>query len=172
MNNLLNELEIWKSLDSSIFPIHFNHYKVANTGRIIGPKNTILKPSKRGNYLGLCLSTNKIRKSIDIHRLVAQHFVPNPLNLPQVNHEDGNTLNNNDWNLKWTTPKGNMEHAIKNGLRNDFGSNSKNSKLTEEDVIYIRNSYPIISKRELAKKYGVNKDYLWLVINKKRWKHI
>ena len=51
-----------------------------------------------------------------IHRLVAQTFIPNPLNLPCVNHLDGNKQNNCITNLEWCTPLENVRHAIRTGL--------------------------------------------------------
>lgn len=50
-----------------------------------------------------------------VHRLVAIHFVPNPDNLPEVNHLDNNRANPAHWNLEWTTHSGNMKHAVKTG---------------------------------------------------------
>lgn len=51
-----------------------------------------------------------------VHKIVATTFIPNILNLPQVNHKDGNKLNNNVENLEWCTDIENKHHAINNGL--------------------------------------------------------
>lgn len=74
-----------------------------------------------------------------LHRLLAEHFIPNPENLPQINHKDGNKLNCNLDNLEWVTVKENTIHAYKHGLINHvrgalhpnygkFGANSKKAK--------------------------------------------
>lgn len=66
-----------------------------------------------GGYLSAHLFNGKDYK---IHRLIAQTFIPNPSNLPQVNHLDGDKLNNDVNNLEWTSPSGNVRHAYDNGL--------------------------------------------------------
>jgi hypothetical protein len=62
------------------------------------------------------LYKNKSRKSYQVHRLVAMTYIPNPDNLPQVNHKDGNPLNNHVANLEWVTQSENMQHGISLGL--------------------------------------------------------
>ena len=59
-------------------------------------------------------------KQLSVHRLVATHFLPNPYNYSQVNHKDGNKLNNHYSNLEWCTAKQNMQHAFETGLRKGF----------------------------------------------------
>lgn len=63
-------------------------------------------------YLTISLCRNYKKKHFYVHRLVAQLFKPNPNNLPEVNHLDGNKLNNNDWNLEWSTRLKNIRHSI------------------------------------------------------------
>ncbi len=77
-------------------------YKVSNCGNVYSCKrNIILKPSTTKNgYLRVSLCQNGIKKYFSIHRLVAEAFIPNPNNLPQVNHIDENKKNNNASNLE------------------------------------------------------------------------
>lgn len=65
--------------------------------------------------VNLCLNGVKITEKV--HRLVAQKYIPNPDNLPEVNHIDGDKTNNNDWNLEWCDNSYNKIHAYKTGLR-------------------------------------------------------
>jgi len=107
-----------------------NRYHISNLGRLISLKGypKILKVSKdsRGYYsTTLSLRTNK--KMHLIHRLVATAFIPNPLNLPFINHIDGNSVNNTLSNLEWCTPKENCHHAISIG-RSARGAKGKNNK--------------------------------------------
>lgn len=69
-------------------------------------------------YKTVHLSREGFNKRVAVHRLVAIAFIPNPDNLPQVNHIDGNKLNNSVDNLEWVTNLDNMRHAVKNGLTN------------------------------------------------------
>lgn len=65
-----------------------------------------------------------------IHRLVAESFIPNPENKPEVNHKDRNPKNNNINNLEWVTPSENVRHAIQHGY--DIGAANRGNKLSEE----------------------------------------
>ena len=96
-------------------------YKISKIGVVLSFQPKKIKPSKNPNYLYVQL-TNKlgISKNKRIHRLVAEAFIPNPFNLPEVNHKDGNKLNNCYNNLEWTTRKNNaihMHNKSKGGLK-------------------------------------------------------
>jgi hypothetical protein len=83
-------------------------FKGEPSGRVLSNKN------KTGGYFNVVLcGKGRERKSIKLHRLVAEAFVPNPEGKPQVNHKDGNKQNNSADNLEWVTEKENMEHAAK-----------------------------------------------------------
>lgn len=96
-----------RSLDRKI---RFNKGYSIKKGKMLNP---IL--NKKG-YYKVSLSKNQKEKRFFIHRLVAIHFIENPLSKEQVNHKDGNKKNNRADNLEWCTNLENQRHAIKNGL--------------------------------------------------------
>jgi hypothetical protein len=118
--------EIWKDIVG-----YEGYYRISNNGRVLSVarllkrrhqsafylKETMLALHKRGDYLFIALSKEAIRQQESIHVLVAKHFVDNPYNRAEVNHEDGNKLNNCDWNLKWVTHQENIDHSIATGLK-------------------------------------------------------
>ena len=67
-------------------------------------------------YHKVDLYSNGKRTSVRVHRLVAEAFIPNPNELPQINHIDGNKENNNVKNLEWVNNSQNMIHAYRTGL--------------------------------------------------------
>lgn len=117
-------MEIWKPI--SDLPA----YSVSNMGRVmrIDPVPTgstwpgkimALNDSKGYNYV--CLYANNKRYRRAVHRLVAEAFIPNPLNLPEVNHKYGITKDNRDTELEWASRIDNHFHALKTGLRKTYG---------------------------------------------------
>ena len=114
----LNNMEIWKDI-----PNYEGLYQISNFGNVKSLiSNKILKPSKdRFGYVRFNALKDKKQKTLRIHRLVMEIF--NPINTTmQVNHIDGNKLNNNSNNLEWLTRKENIQHAFKNNL---MGKNKK-----------------------------------------------
>ena len=108
-------------------------------------------------YLRIKFSVDKKVINKFVHVLVAEHFIPNPDNLPQVNHIDGNKLNNNINNLEWCTASQNMQHAYDNNLKRTDKKHSR-SKLNECDVLDIYSSDLPVS--ELMNKYNIGKSYM------------
>ena len=124
-------------------------------------------------YKVISLTKDNKAKEYRAHRLIAEAFVPNPKIKPEVNHIDGNKINNRVDNLEWVTGKENIRHAYEAGLSNNFGSKHHFAKLTEEDVIKIRNMYLNgVSSPKIASIYDMNKRTIMRLINRKTWKHV
>ena len=116
-------MEVWKRMS------HNPNYLISNTGRIrrIGHDIDHSTRNSKG-YLVTDLYSNGTRKTFRVHRLVAEEFIPNPYNKPEVNHIDGNKNNNNYSNLEWVTKKENCRHAWDNGLaKPSYGMLGKNN---------------------------------------------
>lgn len=87
-------------------------YWVTKNGDIINADGKTLKPYDNGyGYLMVDLKRNGVRKHARIHRIVAEAFIPNPNNLPEVNHKDENTHNNAANNLEWCTSSYNKTYG-------------------------------------------------------------
>lgn len=80
---------------------------------------------------------NKKVNTKRVHRVIAMTFIPNPKNFKEVNHIDGNKLNNSVDNLEWTTRSENVKHA----WRNNLIKNTSKRKLTKKEVMEIRELY-------------------------------
>lgn len=131
-------------------------YKVSSYGGVwkLGPEGKVVKNLsiyREGSaYVRIPLSLDRKRKWHYTHRLVANAFVPNPLNLPIVNHIDGDKKNCRYDNLEWCTYYDNNQHACDTGLHPGF-------KLSAENKYAICEAY--FSKeatvRQLSERYGV-----------------
>lgn len=89
-------------------------------------------------YVKIHLGTDEAGKFLPLHRLVAQIFIPNPNNYPQVNHIDGNRYNNAASNLEWCTAKQNIRHCWDTGLHmRQHGEMIGTSKLTDEEAKWV-----------------------------------
>lgn len=162
-------MEIWKRW--------LHNYEVSSDGRIRNVTNgRILKQRIRSNGyadITVTLGSRESRKTFKVHRIVAQVFLPNPDNLPQINHKDGNKLNNSISNLEWCDQSHNIQEAFRTGLMHGHGivgSKNSNAKLDDDKVIYIRSSNA--SNKELAKQFGVSPNSISQIRLGKTWKHL
>jgi len=96
---------MWHSIDGLN-----NNYFISKNGIVKNKRNRILKPSNELGYLRFRFSLKGKVKRIYLHRIIAEMFISNPENKSQVNHIDGDKLNNSINNLEWVTPRENMSH--------------------------------------------------------------
>lgn len=177
--------ELWKDIKG-----YEGCYQVSNLGRIKSldrmtnnqygeyfMKGRILKNSiiKDKGYCRVSLNNGNGKISKRVHRLVAEAFIPNPENKPEVNHKDGNKLNNCVSNLEWCTNKENIEHSIRTGLKKHCnGCSNSSSKFTEEDIIFIRKNYkkrdPMYGGVTLARRYSCCPQTIYDIVTKKHYK--
>ena len=156
--------EIWKRL---IYhgEDYGDWYEVSNIGNIRNARTHRVRKlnvlQKGYAFVGVSLGSRDNKPMFKVHRAVAETFIPNPNNLPVINHIDGNKLNNSVENLEWCTHQENTIHAMENGLRKPQPRSYHNSccKLTKEQVDYIKNFYiPYdneFGSRALARKFNV-----------------
>lgn len=105
--------------------------------------------NKRNGYCEIALYKNNEEKRFRVNRLVANAFIPNPYNYPEVNHKDGNKLNNKEDNLEWVTSKENKEHGWNNNLY------KRKIPLEDYKFIYCLNKFENIYQKNIAKYYNV-----------------
>lgn len=157
-------------------------YQVSYLGRVKSFYQNgirILKPVYANNpgYYVVNLTKNGVSKTHYVHILVAKAFIPNPENKSYVNHIDGNKLNNFVENLEWATPHENSQHAWRIGLvESKTGTANKHSKLTPEQVRYIRDNYKPRDKEfgleALAKKFKVARSTIYFIISHRTYKDV
>lgn len=180
--------EVWKPVKD-----YEGYYEISNYGRVkrlaipisyggkflVTFKERILK-NVRGNkngHLYVRISKNNIQKNKWVHRLVAQAFIPNPKNLPQVNHINNIKDDNRVENLEWVTLVENVLHSFKvlpGDMRNlPRGENNHFAKVKSEDVIKMRElSKQGVSNAQLGRMYGLDTSTVWHAVNYLTWENI
>lgn len=152
-----------------------SHYIISKNGEVFNSKtNRYLKPRKiKGGYVRVVLYINKTKIEKTVHRLVAELYLPNPENKPEVNHINNITDDNRVENLEWVTSKENNQHKVKQ-LRHSYGSKAVNSKLTETQVLEIvellKNTR--LKIMEIAKIYNVRYQSISAISRNISWKYI
>lgn len=134
-------------------------------------------------------------KSVLVNRVIALAFLPNPKDLPQVNHVDGDKEHNylrqptaelrakwGEYQLEWSSGSDNEKHAHRTGLKSGRGSANSNAKVTADDVVAIRatadpvrastpDQWPALVK-SLAEQYGVSRSTIINIVTRATWSHL
>ena len=129
-------------------------YEVTKCGKVFSKRSNkeLTGCVDLAGYRKIAPRINGTRYQTTAHRLVALKYIPNPNNLPQVNHKDGDKLNNHVSNLEWCTPKHNIRHAHRVGLSNNDHLKKK-VKQIDLDTGEVIATYP--SYREASKATGI-----------------
>lgn len=162
--------ESWKIIEN------YTDYQISNYGNVKSlkfNKERILKPQNYKGYLNVYLLLNKNLKWYSVHRLVANAFITNPDNKPQVNHIDGDKLNNYVNNLEWVTCSENHKHAFKIGLKSINGEKHPSCKLTDNEVLAIHGLYLSgMTLTTISKLYNVTIATISYIVNGINWNHL
>lgn len=154
LKKFLEDEGCWKPITG-----YEHRYEVSDKGFIRNVKTGKMKVPQlmKNGYFQVLFWTKHKGKGCLVHRLVAEAFLPNPLNLSDVNHKDGNKQNNSVDNLEWCSRSHNIKHAYENHLRHP-----SNQKLTLDQVRYIKDNPCGFTRHELAQMFGVT---YWCICN-------
>ena len=153
-------------------------YRVSNTGVIIGPRGRRIKErTNRDGYKEVTLGKTAHRSAcVRVHRVVAELFVPNPENKPEVNHIDFDRTHNSSNNLEWVTHQENVNRSSSVGRYHTplrVGEKNGRSKLTEDMVVKIlallKRNFPATT---IAKMCGVGNSTIYNIKLGNTWTHI
>lgn len=178
-------MEEWRDLVYPRLAQDRNHYSISSFGNLKNAETgRILKPQKLSSgYLSVKVAVGRdeyglpLGLHILLHKAVAYTFIPNPDDLPEVNHGDGDKTNNRVDNLEWVTSPVNQQHKYDTGLIDKSkisGENNHCHKLTWDAVHYIRSHFVDGSEefglKELARKFGVSSSTVYCVVVGRTWR--
>ena len=150
-------MEHWKEIDG-----FEGIYEVSDLGRVKSlkyGKEKILKPQKDGSgYLQVCLCKDGQCKSITVHRLIAEAFIPNPNNLDTINHKDEVKTNNTVSNLEWMSREDNINYGTRN--KRVAEANTNNPKISKQVQMFDKKTGELLatfpSLMEAVRVTGIN----------------
>jgi hypothetical protein len=148
-------MEIWKRING------YPNYEISTLGNVksyaCGRDKLLLKIKGSNGYYFVNLSNKGKAYPINIHRLVAENFIPNQNDTLQVNHINGVKTDNRIENLEWVTLSENIKHAYRTGIFKNRGEFHKMSKLNREDVNEIKKLLlSTLSQKKIAAIFNVD----------------
>lgn len=170
--------ELWKDIIG-----YEGLYQVSDMGKVRSlprkgsPRLNILRggiDSSGYPIVGLVKNKGEKPNTTKVHRLVAIHFILNPLNLPEVNHKFGIKTDNRSSQLEWCTHQTNIAHAFEVGLKSQVGSKCPRAILNDEKVLNIRKifSSSTLTQKQLSIIYGVSVSAIKGITSKRNWSHL
>ena len=179
--------EVWKDISG-----YEGYYQVSTSGNVRSKTRKVYNPRygeqlrlgkmlspaiNKNGYVQVGLSKNGIRKSLKVHSLVAKAFLKEITGKKEVNHKDGNKLNNHIDNLEWCNRSENVLHAFRSGLKTKpKGAKNGQSKITSKEVLEIRSIYkgrgngPSLDK--IAEMYNLGRSQVTRIVKRQSWGHI
>lgn len=173
------EGEEWRDIEG------FPDYQVSSFGRVRSfkkargknPYRILSGTLSRGGYLGVSLHSNNGEKSVAIHRLVAETFLPNPEGKECVDHINNLKFDNRAVNLRWATRSENTCYAILTGAKKEScGCEHYESRFTAEQIRWIRENYKPNDRNygaaALARKFGISITSMGCIIHRKTYRDV
>lgn len=177
--------EIWKDVIG-----YEGFYKISNIGnyksldrevtrkdgfivKIKGRSKLFISTDKLGyKRAGLSIKNHKVHHSL--HRLVAKHFIPNPNDLEEVNHKDGDKANNYAGNLEWISRSGNIKHSYDSNLRQGRkGEKHHNATFKDNTIRELRKDRLLgMTYSQIGLKYNTTKATAFDICKRRSWLHI
>lgn len=173
MELILRGYEIWRDIEG-----WEGLYQISNCGNVKSlhfNKERIMKQvsdTKGYKQVRFC---NKSKTEMPlIHRLVAQAFIPNPDNKPEVNHHDNDKTNNHDWNLEWVTRAENIQYAVKTGTHFIARGSKNGTAIIDESTAKLIKQELIKEKKpgKIAEILNVNVDIVKDIKRGRTWNHV
>lgn len=147
--------------------------KVSRCGVVVGKRGKPLKPADNGRgYLIVTVRVGGIKTCKGVHRLVAEAWVENPNNLPEVNHKDCNKLNNCADNLEWCTRGYNIGYTYETEGRSATGENNARCRATEIEVKHICELLQQGLAAATIRDKGHDYSLVRAIKSRKNWSHI
>lgn len=151
----------------------YENYFISEDGKVLNKFNKELKPVDNGKgYLRVNLTTSDGIICKSIHRLIAEAFIPNPNNLPEVNHLDCDRTNNSISNLEWCTHGYNIKYSYDCSNRSATGSSNANCKTDEKTVTEICKLLDQGYKASKIRDEGYPYSLVRSIKSRRTWKHI
>ncbi len=163
-------------IESTKICIYGSTYTITSEGKVYGAYGQPIKirPNTSG-YASFTAGKKGHRRNVQVHRIVAEQFIPNPNGYSDVDHLDSNPMNPRKDNLDWCSHQENVQRAYNRGNHNGRAVGEKNprARLTDEIVLQLRAEYRAgVTIQEMCDKYGYPWNTIGNAVRYITWKHL